>query len=794
MKARTKRIFGCFMAFITALPAQPLPSLAAETKPQLQTKLDVPDLWLAISQLENRTDPWNYAALIPQIEQLVLSYENYQTDSLYFRDDCLYWRADGVLNRYDPALRARQEQLPENEPSPEEPEIPEELQTEITVSRSYLDPSVNLAAHGERDVYVCSPYHGTERSPCSVAETQGMIAAIYTGGEFYYDQGTDATIQKLADAIESCAVVLINTHGNKNTICITSREGITDEDFDKGNAHCDGKFYKTVDGEEVFDYELFTINGQAIVDHMDQDAPNNLVILSSCESMKDDGLFKPLREHGVAVVYGYSESISSEGGTMMENCFLRALEERRTVAEAMAQMKAEIGCDWDAIWRHYTLKEAQDYGVAFPIVVSDEDSYPGAGNVNAPQEVCSSWRLPVNDKVPLKLTLSWNCNYTDFLLINQDEYDETIYKVSVESGSLPPGTSLTFQYHNLCLAGRPERAGYNDFVLRLETLEGTVFTREFQIVTADYNKIHTSSQNITVTAASVPKWNSGFYFSDISRRISIEFPFELSALPFAENQLGYLPLSLEFGYSYASKKGYLRSRKSSVSSTTTYMSVPVGSYYIPVEFVMKTGEIYRHTVYLTVEPAHIYKMYSPVQVTLDKDNKCTFDANYDDETNKYVKWSAGSITSVSLQGGTLPDGMFLANSWLRPCGLHGTPTELKDTEFQCRIATYCDYYDYTVPVHTRKLFTGNVSIRNDEGGIGSILEAEMTDLTDSNYDIIWEYYDEKEDKLGWKPIPEAANAPTYTVTERYADTLIRVKLKADYYDYEGEIKSKYIHV
>ena len=78
---------------------------------------------------------------------------------------------------------------------------------------------------GVKDVCVFLPYDGTTRNNFSALEHVGETVAAYTGGELLCYKGTEATIDRLAAAVEKCAVVIIGSHGNSGTFGLTTDNG-----------------------------------------------------------------------------------------------------------------------------------------------------------------------------------------------------------------------------------------------------------------------------------------------------------------------------------------------------------------------------------------------------------------------------------------------------------------------------------------------------------------------------------------------------------------------------------------
>ena len=234
-----------------------------------------------------------------------------------------------------------------------------------------------------------------------------------------------------------------------------------------------------MDGKDVLDYHLWSIDGTVIASHMTKDAPNSLVILKCCTSMKNDRLCAPLRGKGVAVVYGYSESTSNIGGETQQASFIQALCEGNTVAQAISAMKQETG-RWDPIYVNYTLPVAQESEVAFPIVVSEEDAYPGAGNVNKEQTVKSGWLLPIRTDVPQKIVLTLNASVGGKVIAINCK------SAKIAAGGLPQGVSFHVGGDGtLRLSGTPTKKGYTAATFHIVTTHSGTVSKPVGVMVAD---------------------------------------------------------------------------------------------------------------------------------------------------------------------------------------------------------------------------------------------------------------------------------------------------------------------
>ena len=107
--------------------------------------------------------------------------------------------------------------------------------------------------------------------------------------------------------------------------------------------------------------------------HMTDDAPNSLIYMGICLGMATDKMFTGLRAKGVEAVFGYSQSVtfSGEKDYMVE--IFGHVKEGDDFGTALGKAKAKYG-DWDPAYSNYSLAQAKQNRVAFPITVSSEDA------------------------------------------------------------------------------------------------------------------------------------------------------------------------------------------------------------------------------------------------------------------------------------------------------------------------------------------------------------------------------------------------------------------------------------
>ncbi len=351
-----------------------------------------PDLWEQIERYEDAclsergvsvstASATDYMTMTDGVVALVEGWSGYEAGSLYLNGQSVFWHdTDGIGNGWVPNARQKQRaNLTGRDPK--------EVASVETVSYA------NKGGYPySSDVALIGPYYGVDSSFTNQYRNEANSIAQATGGSCTVYSGSAATIETVAYALETCGTVIFDSHGNTdyssasgdytskaNTsyLCLTSYEGLTSAD----TATVEGRFgnyqHAFRSGSGAF------VDGTAIRNHMTGFAPNSILWMAICLGMATDGMEAPLREQGVEVVYGYSQSVTFAGDYNWEAYFWNKMKDGADVAEAIAYMKQQGG---------YKDKYTSVYP-AYPIVASSEDDYPGQGNVDARQEVFSSWTL-----------------------------------------------------------------------------------------------------------------------------------------------------------------------------------------------------------------------------------------------------------------------------------------------------------------------------------------------------------------------------------------------------------------
>ncbi|MBQ6280713.1 MAG: hypothetical protein IJK69_01480, partial [Oscillospiraceae bacterium] len=361
-----------------------------------KAEADSSDIWAEIARIEDgainaRTVQTEaaaaaYAANVDKIIAAVEASDAYVPGSIIRHGDFFYFTTtDGQVNGYSPRLRAK---IRGAKATGADPEAVSGVETTSFGTRGGWPGSKNVA--------VFQPYYGLDSSFTTQYSNEGVSIAQATGGTSTTYKTNNATVDAIADAIETCGVVIFDSHGdtdyangydytsraNTSYICLQSGTGLTSADQAAVTGPY-GTYHHAYYAGSNGGMRYYCVDGTAISNHMEGNSPNGLLWMAICLGMATDGLEAPMRDRGVEVVYGYSQSVTFAGDFAWEEVFWDEMIAGKNVADSISTMKTQIGCP-DPYTYSYP---------AWPIVVSDEDAYPGHGNVDAAQTVYSTWTL-----------------------------------------------------------------------------------------------------------------------------------------------------------------------------------------------------------------------------------------------------------------------------------------------------------------------------------------------------------------------------------------------------------------
>lgn len=380
------------LVLVLAMVSVMIPTIAAE--PAELTEADYAAQEALFAQIEQLEDVHakrgsSQKTVSEAAEALVLASENYVEGSLERNGDAFTWMTEeGIRCGYNPRMRRIREEMV----APEEPE-----QTGIV-----NEPVANRGGSpSSKQVYLIGPYYNSDDSFTDQYKNEAKAIAQAIGDTDGYTLYADsaASITNVAKAISNGAVVIFDSHGTtdyerstgryddwgdpvydyvsgatNSYLCLSTKSGLTTADYNDG-AVWDG-------------YDAF-VNGAAIANHMTTNSPSGFLWMAICLGMATDTICQPMRDMGVEVVYGYSQSVTFAGDYCFEETFWNEMRSGSTVAEAVATMKQRFGnWDWSTQIASYygysdgytSISEARKDYLAFPVVVSDEDAHPGQRN------------------------------------------------------------------------------------------------------------------------------------------------------------------------------------------------------------------------------------------------------------------------------------------------------------------------------------------------------------------------------------------------------------------------------
>ena len=377
------------LLLVAALLLGMLPMVAAaeetETAPQVISEdayQPVDALFAAIDSMEDAhaTRNASQSQITDAAQELVMASEEYVEGSLDRNGDAFTWWTDsGIRCAYSPRMRQIQEDMTPTDEGGQD--------------LSYNEPATTKGGFPTgNQVYLIGPYYGYDSDFTDQYKNEAKRIATTIGDTDGYTlySGKSATVDKVAEAMSKGAVVIFDSHGStdyesgydyvtgatSSYLCLTSTSGLTSADYD--------------DGALYYSSGIF-INGATIANHMTSNSPSGILWMAICLGMATNTMCDPLREKGVEVVCGYSQSVTFAGDYLFEDAFWDKLCEGETVATASKYMKDTWGTwDWSTkIAKYYgysdgysSISSARADYAAFPVVVSDEDTHPGQRNRN----------------------------------------------------------------------------------------------------------------------------------------------------------------------------------------------------------------------------------------------------------------------------------------------------------------------------------------------------------------------------------------------------------------------------
>ena len=284
-------------------------------------------------KLHGRKAPMDETVRADSVERLLDTSEGVVPGSVQRTGNDLTWMTEGgVACRFSPYL--------------------DSLATASTLEPDE-EPARKYVTAEAPDVCLFAPSYGLDEAfegQGGSYDTWARTLARFTGGQYGLYERTAATVDTIADAVETSAVVLIDSHGETDPngrtsfICLQTGKGITARDYDTDPAI--GGSHAYYGGRGNNGIAFFEVDGTVISNHMDGEAAGGLFWSGTCFGMSTDGLCGPLLKKGVGTVYGYSRDVSFGGDRCWMESFMDELTSGGTVAQAAAKMKKTWGA-WD---------------------------------------------------------------------------------------------------------------------------------------------------------------------------------------------------------------------------------------------------------------------------------------------------------------------------------------------------------------------------------------------------------------------------------------------------------------
>ena len=391
------------------------------------------------------------------IKEIVLRSATYVKGSLVEHGSGFYWQTTtGITCGYFPEHEYKMAVMRANNAS-----------SETKNATASACTNYNNSQAGSSDVCLVGPMYAEDTSFTDQYGNEAASIAAATGGTAWKLINTNATVTNIANAISKCKVVIFDSHGNTdwgyfdggsdgtgeadcvtqaNTsyLCLSSGTGITNADMAYVSATNANSANSTFCHAYADSSGNYVIDGTAIANHMPNNAPDSMLWMAICLGMSTPGLQQPLRAKGVSVVYGYSQSVTFTGDYEYEEAFWDKMIAGETVATAFSYMTRSYKWDPGYASSYNTIGKARYNYVAFPNVVSAQDTYQGQRSTNPSstsgtsttynasygacnvQTVNSTWRL-LGTPEPATVTL----------MAGSSQYGSTISTTTNTNATLP---------------------------------------------------------------------------------------------------------------------------------------------------------------------------------------------------------------------------------------------------------------------------------------------------------------------------------------------------------------------
>ncbi|MBQ2191046.1 MAG: hypothetical protein II409_01395 [Clostridia bacterium] len=361
---KTRRILSAVLAALFIVAMLPAASLAegmqaVVREAEAARKLD--RAWAALDAAEAAAmaSGADRTAVINAVYNAALNAEIVDSDSFSdFSKDGFFFTVDGMYCAYN--YRLRNELDADCEP----------VDKTVVVIPGRGDGAAICDAESA-DILLIGPYYGHDSNFTDQYRNEAASLDEATGGDVTILQSTGATGPAIAENFPNKGVVIFDSHGTQSGtssyLCLTTKTGITQEDFNNGWAINAGS--------------AAYIDGRYIQHHVTEQLANTFVWMAICEGMKRQGrgtTGTALLEAGCGAVYGYSQSVTFAGDYLYEEVFWNMMKDEHTAKEAYEEMISVYGIP-------------DPYGDAYPILMSPVDPFPE--NPDSAQIVNCEWKL-----------------------------------------------------------------------------------------------------------------------------------------------------------------------------------------------------------------------------------------------------------------------------------------------------------------------------------------------------------------------------------------------------------------
>ena len=190
---------------------------------------------------------------------------------------------------------------------------------------------------GSKDVAVFIPWWGEDSDFLLTTYYLGVQLADAMGGSCKRYLGKEATLDELSNALSTCRMVFIHTHGGNGTVTLLSDKGITSQDYQD--------YHVTKSGSGIC-----SVDGQAILNHLNGPVVTDYFSMNSCLGMAAERMEAPLREAGVKAVFGFSQSVTFAYDITYTRFLISGLLQGKTVAEAFPKRTGRLPIlSWNGI-------------------------------------------------------------------------------------------------------------------------------------------------------------------------------------------------------------------------------------------------------------------------------------------------------------------------------------------------------------------------------------------------------------------------------------------------------------